>query len=207
MSEDRAAPDWERVEVDYRAGVRTLREIGADHGISHTAITKRAKRDGWERDLAAKVKAKADALVSKEMVSKEVSKETSVTEKVTVEVEAQIQARLRITHRKDIGRTRGIVMSLLAELEQQAGGESAELLQKLGELLRVEDENGQDKLNDLYQKVISLPGRAKTMKDLGESLRVLVGLEREAFGIEAGNKGGDGRDLPTVAIRDLTGRK
>ncbi len=208
MSEAKTpAPDWERIEADYRAGVRSLREIAAEHGISHVAINKRAKRDGWIRDLSAKVRAKADALVTKAAVTDAVTADTKITEAVTVEVEAQVQARIRLTHRRDIGRTRGIVMSLLAELEQQVGGETVEALQQLGQMLRQEDKDGHDRLNDLYQKVISLPGRAKTMKDLGESLRVLVALEREAFGIEAAGKGGDGKDLPVVAIRDLTGRK
>lgn len=51
--------DWEKIEVDYRAGVKTLREIADEHNITHGAINKRAKRDGWERDLTAKIKTKA----------------------------------------------------------------------------------------------------------------------------------------------------
>lgn len=70
------APDWERIELDYRAGVKTLRQIAGEHGTTHTSIGKRAKRDGWERDLAAKIQAKADVLVSKSAVSKQVSTET-----------------------------------------------------------------------------------------------------------------------------------
>lgn len=46
---EKKAPDWEKIELDYRAGIKTLREIAADHGISHQAINKRAKRDGWAR--------------------------------------------------------------------------------------------------------------------------------------------------------------
>lgn len=57
------APDWEKIELDYRAGIKTLREIAADHGISHQAINKRAKRDGWSRDLSAKIRAKAEPVV------------------------------------------------------------------------------------------------------------------------------------------------
>ena len=50
MSEgEKTAPDWERIEVDYRAGVLSLREIAAANGITHGAINKRRKRDGWER--------------------------------------------------------------------------------------------------------------------------------------------------------------
>lgn len=46
--------DWEAVERDYRAGILSVREIGAKCGCTHTAINKRAKRDGWERERAAR---------------------------------------------------------------------------------------------------------------------------------------------------------
>lgn len=72
-----ATPDWEAIESACRAGLMSIREIASQHGITHGAINKRAKRDGWERDLKAKVKAKADALVSKCEVSKQVSTETA----------------------------------------------------------------------------------------------------------------------------------
>ena len=176
--------DWERIELDYRAGVKTLRQIADEHGITHGAINKRAKRDGWERDLATKIQAKADALVSKAAVSKPVSTETRVAEREVIEANATAIADVRLAHRRDIQRTRGITMRLLEELEYQTGAENVFLLEQLGDLLRSEDDKGQDKLNDLYQKIISLPGRAKTMKDLGESLRVLVALERQAFGLD-----------------------
>ena len=44
--------DWERIELDYRAGVLTLREISDKHAVSHVTIHKRAKRDEWSRDLS-----------------------------------------------------------------------------------------------------------------------------------------------------------
>lgn len=49
------APDWIAIEADYRAGVKTLRAIGDEHGISHAAINKRAKRDGWERGIDSRI--------------------------------------------------------------------------------------------------------------------------------------------------------
>lgn len=48
----KTAPDWEAIELDYRAGIKTLRQIAEENGITHGAINKRAKRDGWERDLS-----------------------------------------------------------------------------------------------------------------------------------------------------------
>jgi hypothetical protein len=68
------------------------------------------------------------------------------------------------------------------ELEFQTG--NAELLKGLGELMFQPDENGIDKLNQMYQKVISLGSRTTTVKALAESLRGLIGLEREAFGLD-----------------------
>lgn len=52
----RSSADWEIIERDYRAGIKTLRQIAVDHGITHGAVNKRAKRDGWTRSSAAAVK-------------------------------------------------------------------------------------------------------------------------------------------------------
>lgn len=177
----KAAPDWERIETDYRAGLLSVREIAAANGVSHVAIGKRAKRDGWERDLKAKIQAKADALVTKREVTKTVTTEQAVTDRLIVEANAQVIADIRINHRTDIARARKLTMSLLEELELQT--DNMDLLQELGELMRQPDDKGMDRLNDLYHKVISLGSRTGTMKQLSDSLRTLVGLEREAYGI------------------------
>jgi hypothetical protein len=53
------AVDWKRVEKDYRAGIRPLRDIAEDNGITEGAIRKRAKRDEWSRDLTDRIRVKA----------------------------------------------------------------------------------------------------------------------------------------------------
>lgn len=178
----KTAPDWERIEASYRVGTMSTREIAAEHGITEGAIRKRAKKDGWVRDLSDRVKAKADALVRTETVRTEVRTETA-TERQTVEVEAQVQARIRLSHRKDISRYRKLCLDMLSELEAETG--SLELFEQLGEMLRSEDDRGQDKRNDLYAKVISSAGRIENLRKLTETLRHLIGLEREAYGLDA----------------------
>lgn len=175
-------PDWERIEADYRAGALSTREIAQAHGISHTAINKRAKAKGWTRDLSAKIKAKADALVSKSEVSGGVSSGNQVSEAQIVDGVAQAVASIRLAHRGDIRRSRALVIALLAELEAETG--DTEALSKLGEILRNPDDNGVDRLNDLYRKIIALPSRVDTAKKLSEALKNLIGLEREAHGLE-----------------------
>ncbi|MFM7187956.1 MAG: hypothetical protein ACKO14_09085, partial [Armatimonadota bacterium] len=54
--------NWMQIEVDYRAGIKTLRQIAEENGISHQAIDKRAKKEEWMHDLTAKIQAKANVL-------------------------------------------------------------------------------------------------------------------------------------------------
>jgi len=177
-----ASPDWEAIESAYRAGLMSIREIASQHGITHGAINKRAKRDGWERDLKAKIKAKADALVSKREVSKQVSTETATNERILIEANAEVIANVRMEHRGDIRRARNIASSLFGELEAQCADVGA--LKQLGDLMFTPDDKGQDKLNEIYHKVISMPGRVKSMKDLSDTLKTLIGLERQAYDID-----------------------
>jgi hypothetical protein len=189
----RAAVDWEAVEIQYRAGIRSLKDIGKEFGVSDAGIIKRAKRDGWVRDLRAKIKAKADAKVSASLVSAEVSARTKASEAQVIEVESEVQSRIRLDHRRDIQRFRRLCLSMLGELEAETAG--LELFEQLGEILRSEDDKGQDKRNDLYAKVISSAGRIDSLKKLSETLKHLVGLEREAYGIGEADKPGAADDV------------
>lgn len=181
MTEEKKPIDWERIEYDYRAGILSVREISEARGVSHTAVNKKAKQLGWERDLKAKIKAKADALVSKAEVSKEVSSKRVATEKETIDSGAKLIADVRLGHRKDIVRFRNLASKMLAELEGVT--DNQDLFDELGELMRSPGDKGQDRRNDLYQRVIDLPSRSKTMKEMSDTLKTLIGLERDAYDI------------------------
>jgi hypothetical protein len=160
----------------------SLREIASQHGISEGAIRKRAKRDDWSRDLAAKVKERADDLVRKAEVRKQVRTETALSERVLIEATAEVVAAVRMEHRGDIQRAREITNALFDEL----GAECADVdsLRKLGELMLSPDENGRDKLNEIYHSIISMPERVKAVKALSDALKNLIGLERQAYDID-----------------------
>lgn len=182
--------DYARIEPGWRAGILSPRQLAVQYTeetgdpVSHAAIVNHFKKAGIDRDLAAKIRAKADAMVTQAMVTGKVTPQPAVPERQVIEDNATQIASVRISHRKDIARARSVAANLLTELELQTGPDAAAMLADLGELMRSPDDKGQDKLAEIYQKVISLPGRVKTMKDLGDSMRVLIGLEREAYGIE-----------------------
>lgn len=195
--------DWEAVQELYRVGVASLRAIAAQHNCTEGAIRKRAKKESWPRDLKAKVKAKAEELVRKSEVRKTVRKGQAVTETMQITAAATLQADIILSHRQDIPAARKLVSKLFKELELQTDG--IELLEALGEIMRSENESGQDKRNDLYNKVISLSGRSTTLKSLVDSLKVMIALEREAFGLDDDGKSRDESE-PAMSDAELAVR-
>lgn len=119
MTAIKPTPDWEKIEAEYRVGVKSLREIGEPFGITEGAIRKRAKRDDWTRDLSEKVRVKAADLVRKQAVRSEVR---TGTEKELVTTTAALLASVELTQRKDVAKARGLVMRLFDELEKQMEG-------------------------------------------------------------------------------------
>lgn len=184
MTEEKKPTDWERIELDYRAGILTLREMAKDGGVTEGAIRKRAKRDDWTRDLAGKIKARADDLVRREEVRKEVRKDTVLTEKVLVEGAAQRIAEIRMGHKEHAARAIRIVNKLFDELED-LGDEQATLRDMIRELNESGDDDSDTsaKILELANRIGSLPSRTKTAKDLSETLKTLIGLERDAYDI------------------------
>lgn len=171
----RSVIDWEKVERDYRAGIMSLREIGEANGCSHVAVSKRAKAEAWPRDLKAKIQAKADALVNMAQVNAGVN---AARESETVEAGAALIASVRLGHRQDIVRARSLAMKLLGELEVQT--DSGDLLEQLEAAVSADGSDGASKV---FQRVISTSGRIDSAKKIAEAMKVLITMEREAYGI------------------------
>ena len=187
--------DWELVEKHFRAGILSNVQIAAECGVSEGAIRKRAKRDGWTKDLKAKIKARAEELVRKETVRTVRTSLTPASEKQTVEVNAQAAAVVLIAQKGSIRRGHELFKKLMEELEMTSN--NRELFEQLGELLdkSSEDDGGQvrqDKLKAIFMKVISLTGRIDSAKKMIETFEKIVRMERLSYGIDV-DEGGDNR--------------
>lgn len=178
--------DWERIEVEYRAGMLSLREIAASHGITEGAIRQYAKgtkkRSKWERDLTEKIKVKADEILRTDLLRSTLRTETA-TEREVVDATASAVAVIGITQRKDIGRNRSLAMKLLEEME--ASTDNKELFAQLGEIMSGSEEVS-DSMKALYRKVVSMPARIDSMQKLANTMKVLIDLECKAYGIDSG---------------------
>jgi hypothetical protein len=176
--------DWESVETAYCAGIIPLRQIAAMHGVTHGAINKRAKREGWIRDLSGKVDKRAKAIVLSAVakagiqtgIQKTVSKsldtiageihaeKRAISEKRIVESAATLIAAVQIAHRGEISELRRQATGFREELDaaKEVGAPTKDRLQMFGQLVGA------------YGQVIR--------------------LEREAYGIDKGDVTRDEKD-------------
>jgi len=189
MSEDgnssKKPPDWRAIEREYRAGIKTLRQIASEHGITHGAINKRAKQEDWPRDLSAKIKAAAESKVSKALVSRAESTNDVVTERQVVEANAEIVAQADLINRKDVLLALSVSRSQLGEVAELGEPEFRERLIALGDAMDTSTPQRADKDNELYRYIISLAGRVKLSKDIAASHGVYIPMQRKILKLDA----------------------
>lgn len=198
-----AAPkkvDYERIEPGWRAGILSPAQLAAkytaDTGTpcSRAAIIKHFGKLGVPRDLKAKIRAKAEAMVAESMVTGKVSTATTTHTATIIDRAASDAALVQIGHRTDIARARKLGAHLLNEVEAQSL--RPELFQEIDQILagmpkgKTLDDLPEDQqktvralLCEGLGKSLALGQRTATFKALVESMVRLVGLEREAYGI------------------------
>jgi hypothetical protein len=179
----RASVDWEAIEALYRCGLLSIREIAKTHGLSDGAVRKRAKRDGWDRDLTAKVNAKVRSELVRTEVRTEVRTQDAVSERAMVEAgAAQIIALVR-DHRTQISRHRALVDKLMEQLEGAA--DHRDLLKQIIDDVEDGSTGASAKRREALMRAVALSSHASVLKNLADTLKVVIALEREAFNVTA----------------------
>lgn len=176
-----AAPDWVTIGVHYRAGIKTIRQISTEFGIPSSTLHKVAKREGWERDLRAKIHAKAKAMVTRAAVSEEEVARKTTTERVVVEANVQAIYQVCIGQKHRISRQKIVSEKLLDKLEA-----AVDLMPDIAEVIdiaRQPDERGIDRLNDMMRKAMERSALIEDLKRLAEVEEKIRKGEREVFGI------------------------
>ena len=152
---ERKQVDWESVERDYSAGLLSLRELSAKHGVSHVAIKKKADKEDWYKNINDKIKDVVEKKVNSLLVNSEVNSKRA-SEKEIIEANAQAIVNVKLGHRTSIRKLNGLVESLLDEIETLNKGKSVE----------------------------NLPMRVDVTKKLMDTLKTSIDKERQAFDIQ-----------------------
>lgn len=180
VSGKRRRVDWDAVERDYRTSQMTLRELGEKHGCDHAAIARKAKREGWERDLTPAVRQATNAKLIEAAVNTAVTNGQQEVTNVVLAV-AEVNTQVILKHRRGLQRLTHIQQTLLDQIEQAA----AQLpdLAEVIEMVRQPDDNGIDKANDALRKAMSRSSLVDDLKKLAEIDEKVRKGEREAFSI------------------------
>jgi hypothetical protein len=175
MARETKRIDWEAVETDYRAGVKTLRAIAEECGCSHSNINKKAKQEGWTRDLSAKIKVETAKLVTTAAVTKKVTTETKkASEREIIDANANLLSGVRLGQRDRIVKANSLARALFAELE--AEGATSEL---------------------------SLHSRVDTNKKLVDTLKTLQDMETKAYSLDDEPEDDKGVNILTMSNKQL----
>jgi AcrR family transcriptional regulator len=113
------APDWQLIEREYRAGQLSVAEISRQAGVSRAAIQKRAKKEGWARDLLPAVQERAREELLRDAAPRGALEEEAVEAAAARTVEVVRQ------HRVSLGRLNRLANRLMADLEIHLDGKGA----------------------------------------------------------------------------------
>lgn len=133
--------DWELIEKEYRLGQFTLRQLAATHKVQASAISRRAKKEGWVQDKSAQVKALSDNQLLVSNTREATAKATPTRE--DIEVAATTRTNVILDSRKDIGRAMRITTGMLEELDSASERKAplakrASIAKQLTEALRIQ---------------------------------------------------------------------
>lgn len=171
--------DWEGIEREYRSGQGTLAEIGRAFGISKGRICQVAKKRRWDRDLSARIKAKAQTALNNALLDDSLNAKRIASDTERVEAGAAAITSLVLGHRKDAKALQDKANQYTAELDA-AGDDLAKKVSTFKMLVDVKKT-----LNGMQYEAFGMNSDGKN--DTGDAvpLEERLAKYREAAAIEA----------------------
>ncbi len=197
--------DWKTVELDYRAGIKTVRQMAAEHGISPGRISQKATEDGWTRDLSVRIEKAREDKLNRAALNSQLNAKTKPREDAVVEAGAEMQKNVILSHREELARSRNAVNVLVDELVALCNPALQDALEGVLRDKVAASDNPQQRaaLVKAFDAALSLTGRAKVVKDLTTAQQNVITQERLAFGIDK-NLGDVTFEDAVKALRDLS---
>jgi len=173
--------DWEAVERDYRTGKFTLRELEEKHKAFTSSISRKAKKDGWTKDLSTAIKQATNAKLTSDLVNTLVNEGAQDVSNAVLAA-AEVNTRVILSHRKGLQAITNVKRTLLNQIEQAAANMAD--LAEIIEMVRNPDGNGIDRANDALKKAMSRSALVDDLKKLADVDEKVRKGEREAFGLD-----------------------
>lgn len=182
-------PDWNAIRTAYELGSVEVSELAKQFGVNRSAIDRRIEREGW---VGAQALRQVRAQTAAELIR---MPGTTVVTSDDIRSAARENADVIRKHRRLIERARTTVETLQDQLKLVV--EKRHVLERAAK----EGDIPRD-LAKIVQAAVSVGNNASIAKELANAMKVLVELERRAFGISDESEDGDDakKRMPTGEI-------
>jgi uncharacterized membrane-anchored protein YjiN (DUF445 family) len=203
------------LEGEYRSCRKTTSELAREFGIDEAAVRYHARKGGWDKDILRAAKLRAHDLEREAILGIEqprdnaalLNKVKSMTQEEIIEEvierSALTQAEVLKRGRQRIDRMNTILENMFEELAAQAL--LKEHINDIALLISAAEGQSDDvseakleRMANSFRKTLALDNRADVAKKLVDSLKNLIGLERQAYGLaDNANGEADGKSKGT----------
>lgn len=169
--------DWAGINKEYRAGQLSNVEIGKRFGVSEGGIRRRAKKEGWNKDLSDAVR----KMVREKLVRTEVRRDNAkkVPDEEIIDEASDRWLEVATLHRADIKRLRTMEQDILRELgDKETPPTKLHVCQYQG---------------DVIETPVKIPvtERAAALNNLANVQHKRIALERTAWNLDEIDRSAD----------------
>lgn len=185
--------DWEKIEAEYRIGSLTVRQIADSNGVAASAITRKAKKLNWSRDLSKAVDSTTKAVLQERAkqraINKALESSQESAQRVISTVDAAVSVRVTVleSHQDLAEKMKTLSGKLYQELASVSTGDPRDIATLVAAVGQADEGLAAD-----LAKALSLGNRLASAEKLSNVITKTAELERKAHGIkdEDGSKGG-----------------
>lgn len=165
----RADLDWPRIRAEYETGAYTLRALAERHGVKHTTIHQRIKREGWTQDPSSEVKRLRNAKLAQLDASEQ---DVDSVRRPVAEAAAERQVDVIASHRRLTKRLRGTVERVLDLVHQYLYGNEEQRIEAM-----------------VILKLGSGDSLTGHLNSLSTTVERIVRIERDSYGLSEADAG------------------
>lgn len=175
-------PDWDAIYAEFRLDLYSNRELAGRHGISEAGIRKKAKKEGWCKDLSGRVKEAVRAKMVRadgEDGSRGVRGASMRTlDAAIVDAAAQKMLSIQNRHRAQLKKLTNFAEGLMDEL--------ARIDASLAEIDKwLDEDEGRLASDGVMAKRLKLNSfKASVLESLARTYHRLLPLERQSYGLD-----------------------
>jgi hypothetical protein len=165
----RADLDWPRIRAEYETGAYTLRALAERHGVKHTTIHQRIKREGWTQDPSSEVKRLRNAKLAQLDASEQ---DVDSVRRPVAEAAAERQVDVIASHRRLTKRLRGTVERVLDLVHLYLHGNEEQRIEAM-----------------VILKLGSGDSLTGHLNSLSTTIERIVRIERDSYGLSEADAG------------------